>query len=125
MKKHTQEKSLVHLLLRRGHRRIGMKTSVTMIFKQGLNRLLNIPDALPLSYERRIKANANELGSYDRHPGTGRERYTLFYYVSWLVYMRYVYPRKKVKKATFTNHGNSSPLQVGFSQKNVKYVGKF
>lgn len=82
MKEHTQEKSLVHLLLRRGHRRIGMKTSV--IFQQGLNRLLNIPDALPLSYNRRIKANANELGSYDRYPGTGRERYTLIYYVSWL-----------------------------------------
>ena len=39
--------------------------------------------------------------------------------------MRYVYPREKVKKATFTNHENSSSLQVGFSQKNVKYVGKF
>ena len=84
MKEHTQEKSLVLLLLRRGHRRIGMTTSVTIIFQQGLNRLLNIPDALPLSYKRRIKANANELGSYDRHPRTGRERYTLFYYVSWL-----------------------------------------
>jgi len=82
MKEHTQEKSLVHLLPRRGRRRIGMKTSV--IFQQGLNRLLNIPDALPLSYKRRIKANANELGSYDRHPRTGRGRYTLFYYVSWL-----------------------------------------
>ena len=62
-KEHTQEKSLVHLLLRRGYRRIGMKTSLTMIFQQGLNRLLNIPDALPLSYERRIEANASELGS--------------------------------------------------------------
>ena len=40
-----------------------------------------------------------------------------------LVYIRYVYPR--LKKATFTNHENSSSLQVGFSQKNVKYVGKF
>lgn len=63
MKEHTEKKSLVHLLLRRGHRRIGMKTSVTMIFQQGLNRLLNIPDALPLSYKRRMEANANELGS--------------------------------------------------------------
>ena len=123
MKKHTQEKSLVHLLLRQGHRRIGMKTSVTMIFQQGFNRLLNISDALPLRYKRRIKANANELGSYDRHPGTGRGRYTLFYYVSWLGLHEVRLP--KVKKATFTNHENSSSLQVGFSQKNVKYVGKF
>ena len=84
MKEHTQEKSLVHLLLRWGHGRIGMKTSVTMIFQQGLNRLLNIPDALPLRYKRRIEANANELGSQDKHPRTGRGRYTLFYYVSWL-----------------------------------------
>ena len=62
---------------------------------------LNTPDALPLSYKRRIEASANELGTYDKHPGPGRGRYTLFYYVPGLVYMRYVYPRKKVKTGHF------------------------
>ena len=57
--------------------------------------------------------------------GQAEEGLLCFITFPGLVYMRYVYPRKKVKKATLTNHENSSSLQVGFSQKNVKYVRKF